>query len=135
MINNRRFFESRKAFLTLMSIISAMLILSMANLYAAGDRSGVGTEMSGNSSEYTVPEVSQQTYGSRETETGYCYQLIAEQGRVNVYSVDSYGRKAFFCETDIPYSLLSETDKKMMMAGITVDSMEELSSILQDFES
>lgn len=121
--------------MTLMGIISAMLILYLANLYAAEERIGSGTEISEGNDGYNVPEISRQTSGDRAAESGYSYQLIAEKGRVNVYSVNPSGEKAFFCETDIPYSLLSETDKKMMKSGITVDSMEELSSILQDFES
>lgn len=128
MINNRKLFESRTAFWTLISIICAMIILSMANYYAAADRAS-------SAAGYTGSDDMQQTYEKSPAETGYTYQLIAENGIVNVYSVDPSGGKAFFCETDIPYSLLSETDKKMMKSGITVNSMEELDSILQDFES
>ena len=126
--NNSRTFESRPAFWALICIIVSLTLLSAANYYAGSYSESSSVSLDGNGQDQTE-------YDQGVMTEGYKYEVIAERGVVNVYSIDPSGEKAFFCETEIPYALLSENDKRLMRRGVTLNTMEELNSILQDFES
>ncbi|MBR6700548.1 MAG: BofC C-terminal domain-containing protein [Firmicutes bacterium] len=128
MDNNSRYFENRSAFWALICIMISLAVLSAANYYAASYNESSAVILN-------EDQQTQRTYEGASLNEGYKYEVIAENGVVNVYSIDPSGEKAFFCETEIPYALLSENDKRMMKKGVTLNTMEELNNILQDFES
>lgn len=128
MNNDSRFFESKLAFRTLIGILLSLALLSAANYYVSFYEE---------SSEVSIDSDNgvNKSYSSTADAVGYKYEVIAENGAVNVYSIAPNGDRAFFCETEIPFYLLSENDKRLMKDGVILDTMEELSNILQDFES
>lgn len=146
-MNNRSFFESRTGLWILIAIagiLAAVCILGVfANKYKNGNvmsYTNANPELiqnykSGKSESNSGYGTDSALTGEAGEERGYKYEVIAENGSINVYSLDPYGEKAFFCETDILFSLLSENDKKLMTEGIVVNTMEELNNLLQDYES
>ena len=53
----------------------------------------------------------------------------------NIYYYDENGKEKFIRMTDIPFSLISNSDQELFRQGVVVKSESELDSILQDFES
>lgn len=145
MINDRKYFESRTAFFILMGVLCLLLFLWLVSWYGQGENAGSTGYIAGGSEHYAGTEQNENAVlsGNGEGEdipeaageVTYQYLIIAENGRVNVYSVSSSGEQNFFCETEIPYELLSENDKSLMKKGLLVNTMEDLNSILQDFDS
>ncbi|MBQ4340579.1 MAG: BofC C-terminal domain-containing protein [Firmicutes bacterium] len=128
MVNNSRYFESRQAFWALICILISLVALYAANSYADHYNESSAVLLN-------EDQPINETYEGIPMSEGYKYEVVAENGTVNVYSIDPNGGKAFFCETQIPYALLSENDKRMMKKGVVLNTMEELNSLLQDFES
>ncbi|GMG97813.1 BofC C-terminal domain-containing protein [Tepidimicrobium xylanilyticum] len=75
----------------------------------------------------------------REEKDHLCtnHYIIGESdGKVAIYKIDEYGMevldKVF---NDYPITLLKEIDQKKLKEGIRVDSLEELSDVLENFIS
>ena len=64
------------------------------------------------------------------------YYLLKEaEGQIELYYYDENGKEKFIRMTDIPFSLISNSDQELFRQGVVVKSESELDSILQDFES
>ncbi|MBE6032987.1 MAG: hypothetical protein E7224_07340 [Clostridiales bacterium] len=64
------------------------------------------------------------------------YYLIKEvNGVIQVYCVDRAGKETLYWNTEIPFSLLSETDQKLFSDGLEIQSQAGLEELLQDFSS
>ena len=70
-----------------------------------------------------------------DTGQGAYYLIKERDGSVNVYAYDEEGIESFFMVTDIVFSLISSDDQNMFSEGVMVKSLEELYSVLEDFES
>lgn len=66
---------------------------------------------------------------------GPCYLIKENSGYIKIYSVDEAGAQHLVRTTDISFSLLSESDQKLFQKGIIKKTKDELSNLLQDFES
>lgn len=64
------------------------------------------------------------------------YYVVKKKGdRISVFFSNENGEEIQLETTDILYELLTPEDQKAFDEGIKADSQEQLSSILQDFES
>lgn len=64
------------------------------------------------------------------------YYVVKRDGdRISVFFSDENGREIELESTDIIYELLTPEDQKKFDEGIKAESQEQLSSLLQDFES
>lgn len=64
------------------------------------------------------------------------YYLVKEdQGFIKIFTVDDSGDCRLVRTTDISFSLLSESDQKLFRKGVIRQTQDELSDLLQDFES
>lgn len=63
------------------------------------------------------------------------YKIIEENGLIKIYYCDDSGRQDFVKNTEISFSMLSETDQDLFRKGVIIKSKEELDELLQDFES
>ena len=66
---------------------------------------------------------------------GPCYLVKEDGGYIKIYSVDQTGARQLVRTTDISFSLLSESDQELFQKGIVKETQDELSDLLQDFES
>ena len=73
---------------------------------------------------------------SRETDSfcGEHYLVIAEEGKVMIYTLDEQGGRLVKEETEIAFEYLPETDKIILNNGIYVYGTEELNKIKEDYE-
>jgi len=65
---------------------------------------------------------------------GEHYQLIDENGEINLYSVDEKGKKSFKKKVDVAIEYLPETDRITLKNGLMVYGTENLNKLLEDFE-
>ena len=70
-----------------------------------------------------------------ESFCGEHYLLIAEDGKVVLYSLDEAENRTLMETTEIVYEYLPETDKIILANGIFIYGNEELHKIREDFES
>ena len=64
------------------------------------------------------------------------YYLVKKAGgQISVFFYDGQGRTVQLENTEILYDMLGPEDQKLFDVGIQVKSQEELSALLQDFES
>ena len=71
-----------------------------------------------------------------DPQTQLKYYLIKEvNGVIQVYCVNRDGAETLFWNTEIPFSLLSETDQKLFSQGLEISSQADLEELLQDFSS
>ena len=64
------------------------------------------------------------------------YYIVKELDQViSIYYCNEKGEEIFLRNTDIAYSLLSETDQALFSKGIIKHTEEELDELLQDFGS
>lgn len=64
------------------------------------------------------------------------YYVVKKKGdKISVFFCNEKGEEIELETTDIVYDLLTPEDQKNFEEGIKADSQEQLSSILQDFES
>jgi len=64
------------------------------------------------------------------------YYLVKEiDGIIKVFHYDAQGNERLLQNTDISFSLLSESDQQMFSKGVILSVEEELTNLLQDFES
>jgi len=64
------------------------------------------------------------------------YYLVKEvNGIIKVFYYDAQGRETIIQNTNILYSLISETDQNLFSQGVILDTEDELMNLLQDFES
>ena len=74
--------------------------------------------------------------GAEDPQTQLKYYLIKEvNGEIQVYCVNRDGTESLFWNTEIPFSLLSETDQKLFSKGLEISSQADLEELLQDFSS
>lgn len=66
---------------------------------------------------------------------GPCYLVQEHRGFIKIYFIDEAGGSQLIRTTDITFSLLSEGDQVLFQKGIVVETKEQLSELLQDFES
>ena len=68
--------------------------------------------------------------------TSEAYYLLKESdGEVKLFYYDESGNETFIRATEIPFSLISESDQNEFVKGMIVETEEELYELLQDFES
>lgn len=70
-----------------------------------------------------------------ENQSGPYYLLKEDGGYIKLYAVDETGKPQLLRTTDITFSLLSETDQKLFEQGVIKQTKDELSDLLEDFES
>ncbi len=64
------------------------------------------------------------------------YYLIKEtEGKIYIYEFNEKGEQKMVQETNIVFNLLSESDQALFKDGIVKYDMEEVTEIMQDFES
>lgn len=63
------------------------------------------------------------------------YLLKEDGGYIKLYTVTESGKKQLIRTTEISFSLLSESDQELFKKGIAKQTKDELSDLLQDFES
>lgn len=74
-------------------------------------------------------------YKEFEDICGEHYKLKAENGRINIYTINKNGIETLYQRTDISSEYLPEIDLNQMNGeGIEVDGKQELNRIIEDFE-
>lgn len=74
-------------------------------------------------------------YKEFEDICGEHYKLKAENGRINIYTINKNGIETLYQRTDIPSEYLPEIDLDQMNGeGLEVDGKQELNRIIEDFE-
>ncbi len=70
-----------------------------------------------------------------ESETKDDYLVIAQNGLVNLYVINSDGNKTFEKILEIDKNALTPNDQKLLTQGIILDTREDLLSLLEDYTS
>jgi hypothetical protein len=64
------------------------------------------------------------------------YYLVKEvDGIIKVFYYDAQGRESVLQNTNILFSMISESDQSLFTRGVILDTEDELINLLQDFES
>ena len=117
----------------IIGLIGLVIVAFFVWIIAGTSDSDINEEVLGAQETYTAEDVTEADTGENEIENGYFY-VKAVDGSVFVYWIDGTGEH-LHQETSISYALLSSEDQKLLENGVRIESEEELSGFLENYDS